>query len=77
MSSDHNTLLMCCQVDNGTQTEVAAIYNMTSNAFVPFHIPESPFCAGHLLLPDGKGLVIGGEAHACVTMTYILPLQHL
>ena len=48
------------QVDNGTQTEVAALYNMTDNTFVPFHIPESPFCSGHTLLPDGQGLVIGG-----------------
>ena len=49
------------QVDNGTQTEVAALYNMSDNTFVPFHIPESPFCSGHTLLPDGRGLVIGGE----------------
>ncbi|KAL0048178.1 hypothetical protein WJX82_009358 [Trebouxia sp. C0006] len=48
-------------VDNGTQTEVAALYNMTDNTFVPFHIPESPFCSGHTLLPDGRGLVIGGD----------------
>ena len=55
------THLCKAQVANGTQTELAAIYNMTDNTFVPFHIPESPFCSGHLLLPDGRGLVIGGE----------------
>lgn len=49
------------QVDGGTQTEIAALYNMTDDTFVPFHIPESPFCSGHTLLPDGRGLVVGGE----------------
>lgn len=57
------------QVDNGTQTEVAALYNMTDNTFVPFHIPESPFCSGHTLLPDGRGLVIGGEVSSKILYT--------
>ncbi len=63
MSALHNV-----QVDDGTQTEIAAVYNMTSNTFVPFHIPESPFCAGHTLLPDGRGLVLGGKPPALNTM---------
>lgn len=56
-------------MDNGTQTEVAALYNMTDNTFVPFHIPESPFCSGHTLLPDGRGLVIGGEVSSKILHT--------
>ena len=48
------------QVENGTQSEVAALYNMTSNTYTPFHITELPEAAGHLLLPDGRGLIIGG-----------------
>ena len=42
-------------------TEMAAIYNMTDNTFVPFHIKEHPFCSGQALLPDGQGIVVGGK----------------
>ena len=52
------------QVANGTQSEVAAIYNMTSNTYVPFHIAEAPQASGHILLPDGRGLIVGGETSA-------------
>ena len=53
---------LCTQVLNGTQTEIAAFYNMSSNTFTPFHIAEHPFCSGHALLPNGEGIVIGGKA---------------
>lgn len=46
---------------NGTQQEVAAFYNLTSNTFQPFHITEHPFCSGETLLPDGQALIVGGE----------------
>ena len=48
------------QVDNGTQSETAALYNMSSNTFTPFHITEEAEAAGHILLPDGRGLIVGG-----------------
>ena len=47
------------QVDDGTQTEIAALYDMTTNTFVPYHITEHPFCSGHTLLPDGRGIIVG------------------
>ncbi len=48
------------QVDGGTQSEVAAIYNTSSNTFTPYHVPQLAEAAGHVLLPDGRGLIIGG-----------------
>nr|QOL01228.1 putative extracellular protein TR9_036 [Trebouxia lynnae] len=48
-------------VDNGTQSETAALYNMSSNTFTPFHITEEAEAAGHILLPDGRGLIVGGN----------------
>ena len=49
------------QVDNGTQSEVAAIYNLTSNTYTPYHVPQLAEASGHVLLPDGRGLIIGGD----------------
>ena len=51
--------LAASQVDDGTQTEIAALYDMTTNTFVPYHITEHPFCSGHTLLPDGRGIIVG------------------
>lgn len=48
------------QVDGGTQSEVAAIYNTSSSTFTPYHVPQLAEAAGHILLPDGRGLIIGG-----------------
>ena len=48
------------QVDNGTQSETAALYNLSSNTYTPFHITEEAEAAGHILLPDGRGLIVGG-----------------
>ncbi|DBB11708.1 TPA: hypothetical protein ACH3X3_005878 [Trebouxia sp. C0006] len=48
-------------VANGTWTEIAAIYNTVSNTFEPFHIPEAPFCGAQTILPDGRGIIVGGE----------------
>lgn len=39
------------QVDGGN--EIAAIYDVAANSFVPFHIAEHPFCAGQFL-PHSK-----------------------
>ena len=47
-------------MDGGTQSEVAAIYNTSSNTFTPYHVPQLAEAAGHVLLPDGRGLIIGG-----------------
>lgn len=54
------------QVDNGTQSEVAAIYNLTSNTYTPYHVPQLAEAGGHVLLPDGRGLIIGGVLSACL-----------
>ena len=48
-------------MDNGTQSETAPIYNLTSNTFKPFHITEEAEASGTVLLPDGRGLLVGGE----------------
>lgn len=53
--------VLLVQVDNGTETEMGAIYNMTDNTFRPFHIREHPFCSGQALLPNGQGVVVGGK----------------
>ena len=58
---------MHMHVANGTQSEVAAIYNLTSNTFTPFHIAEAPQSSGHILLPDGQGLIVGGECTVVTT----------
>ena len=50
------------KVQNGTQTEIAALYNMTDNTFKAYHIKEHPFCGAHTLLPDGNAILVGGEA---------------
>ena len=52
---------LCLQVLNGSHTEIAALYNMTSNTFVPYHITEHPFCGAHTLLPDGRAIIVGGK----------------
>lgn len=49
------------QVENDIQAEIAAIYNSTSNTFRPFHMKEHPFCSGQTLLPNGQGIIVGGE----------------
>ena len=59
-------LCMVCMMQvntpSGRRTEMAAIYNTSSNTFTPFHITEHPFCAGHTLLPDGrKAIIVGGK----------------
>ena len=54
------THVMCMQVNNGTQSETAAIYNLTSNTYQPFHITEEAEAGGHVLLPDGRGIIVGG-----------------
>lgn len=46
----------------GGATQYASIYNLTSNTFKPFYIRELAFCGGHALLPDGRGLIVGGRA---------------
>ena len=53
--------LCAMQVDNGTTSECAAMYNLTSNTFVPYHVAELPICGGHTLLPDGRALIVGGK----------------
>lgn len=49
------------QVDNGTQSETASLYNLTDNTFKPFHMTELAEAGGHVLLPDGRGLIVGGQ----------------
>ena len=44
---------MTMQANDGTQTEIAALYDIKTNTFEPYHITEHPFCSGHTLLPDG------------------------
>ncbi len=68
-------------MDGGTQSEVAAIYNTSSNTFTPYHVPQLAEAAGHILLPDGRGLIIGGVLFvpwsACLTVhlsAYVLAL---
>lgn len=53
--------LYVMQVDNGTTSECAALYNLENNTFVPYHVAELPICGGHTLLPDGRALIVGGE----------------
>lgn len=48
-------------VDNGETSECAAMYNLTSNTFVPYHVAELPICGGHTLLPDGRAFIVGGQ----------------
>ena len=60
------------QVDGGTQSEVAAIYNLTSNTFTPYHVPQLAEASGHILLPDGRGLIIGGVL-PCFCLIAALP----
>ena len=69
MSARDSVICTHVQVANGTQSEVAAIYNMTSNTYVPFHIAEAPQASGHILLPDGRGLIVGGETSALAPST--------
>ncbi|KAK9863598.1 hypothetical protein WJX84_001727 [Apatococcus fuscideae] len=43
------------------EIEIAAIYDLKTNTYVPFHIQEHPFCSGHVVLPDGNPLIVGGD----------------
>ena len=65
--------VLTTQVKNNTQTEMAAIYNMTSNTFTPFHITEHPFCSAQTLLPDGQGIIVGGKGllEECSALVHI------
>ncbi|KAA6418817.1 MAG: hypothetical protein FRX49_11174 [Trebouxia sp. A1-2] len=47
---------------NTSQPECGAMYNTSTNTFVPLHIAENPFCGAQALLPDGQGVVVGGDA---------------
>ncbi|KAL0048241.1 hypothetical protein WJX82_010870 [Trebouxia sp. C0006] len=47
---------------NTTQPESGALYNTSTNTFVPLHIAENPFCGAQTLLPNGQGVVVGGDA---------------
>ena len=51
---------------NDTWTEIASIYDLKTNTYKPFHIPEAPFCGAQTLLPDGRAIIVGGAqlAHA-------------
>lgn len=51
--------------------ETAALYNLSDNTFVPFHITESPLCSGHLLTTDGKAIIAGGEPPCIQCPKYI------
>ena len=69
------------QIDNGTTSECAAMYNLTSNTFVPYHVAELPICGGHILLPDGRAFIVGGKhfEHSCATykrQTSIFAMLH-
>lgn len=55
------------QVAGGTQSETAALYNLTSSTYTPFHITEEAEAGGHILLPDGRGLMLG-VASACLSI---------
>lgn len=46
---------------NDTWTEIASIYDLKTNTYKPFHIPEAPFCGAQTLLPDGRAIIVGGE----------------
>lgn len=37
---------------------------MTDNTFKPFHITENPFCSAQTLLPNGQGIIVGGNLQA-------------
>ena len=63
--------LIDLKVENGTQTEIAAIYNMTDNTFKPYHIREHPFCGAHTLLPDGNAIIVGGVSHSSASCLHI------
>lgn len=57
----------CLQIDNGTYSEIAAIYDTKTNTYEPFHIPEAPFCGAQacpLLMPPM--LPIGFQSFSCV-----------
>ena len=62
------------QVNDGIQTEIAALYDTSTNTFEPYHITEHPFCSGHTILPDGEcyrhfvflASNVANTAHACL-----------
>ena len=54
------SLTLPLQVDDGTWTEIASIYDTVTNTYEPFHIPEAPFCGAQTILPDGRAILVGG-----------------
>jgi len=42
------------------------IWNSTTGTFLPVPDPTNLFCSGHILLPDGRLLVVGGNVQANV-----------
>ena len=53
-------LWLSLQVNDGTWTEIASIYDTVTNTYEPFHIPEAPFCGAQTILPDGRAILVGG-----------------
>ena len=47
--------------DGSTRVEIASLYNLKTAAFKPYHIALNPFCGAHALLPDGRGMLVGGR----------------
>jgi hypothetical protein len=47
--------------DGSTRVEIASLYNLKTSTFRPYHITLNPFCNAHALLPDGRGILVGGE----------------
>ncbi|KAK9825584.1 hypothetical protein WJX74_007675 [Apatococcus lobatus] len=45
----------------GTAHDIAALLDLFTMTFERFHITESPFCSGHVIMPNGLGLIVGGD----------------
>ncbi len=60
----HLTLLPNGQVltwDGAVQLGAARLFNPSTGAFTTVNPPDNIFCAGHILLPDGRAFVAGGH----------------
>src|SRR5262245_10068005 len=60
----HTTLLANGQVlawDGAAQNGAARLWNPSTNGFTAVLPPDNIFCAGHVLLADGRPLVVGGH----------------